>query len=120
MVLRLPQSGYEYEGRFEEGYSACPIEMGERTRGVLYHDNTYSQGIYDLFDQPMLIRIAQNVRNYIMRIQEYSKQIEDKSCSALRETMGNEQSEGDEIQLQSRIMRELLGKADRRPNLRRR
>jgi transcriptional regulator with GAF, ATPase, and Fis domain/tetratricopeptide (TPR) repeat protein len=89
-----------------------PFFYEDQVRGVLYHENIYGKGVFELLDESMLKRVAQNMSTYIVRILKYSKQVEDKSLSALRETTINEEFGNKEIISQSRVMRELLTRTD--------
>ncbi len=89
-----------------------PVEIRGEVRGVLYYDNTYSEGIFE-FSNNTLKRIGKSLGSYVMRIQEYCKRMEEENLVALRETTNYEGLKKREIIGQSRVMKELINRTDR-------
>ena len=113
IVARLPQSAHGIRSGHTMSILCLPYEIRNEVRGVLYHDSTYSDSGFESFEKALLKRIAQNVGNYVMRINEYCRQMEERSRIALRQTTYDEEYNELEIKAQSRTMRGLLERVDR-------
>ena len=79
--------------------------------GIIYHDNTYSGGIFDSLDRPLMTRLSESLSTYIDRIVEYCRQMEEKSRLAIQQTMG-ERFDESIIVANSSVMKELLARTD--------
>jgi transcriptional regulator with PAS, ATPase and Fis domain len=78
----------------------------------LYHDNIYSEADF-AFSPDTLNQIGRNLGIYVRRIQQYCRQMEEKTLVAIRETTSNAQLDDRNIICQSRTMHELLAQADK-------
>jgi transcriptional regulator with GAF, ATPase, and Fis domain len=89
-----------------------PFDINGRVEGLLYHDNLYSQGVFEILDKSTLKRITQNLGLHIRRIRQYSRTLEEKTLLALRQTTADTESDEWEIVTQNQGMRTLLTRAD--------
>lgn len=110
-VKRL-SAGDTKSGHQATAVLCIPVEIQGEVRGVLYHDNTYSEGIFE-FSNNTLKRIGHSLGTYVMRIQEYCRQMEEKNLVALRESTNSEKFNEKEIIGRSRVMRELISRTDK-------
>ena len=110
-VKRL-SSGDAKSGHRATAVLCIPVEIQGEVRGVLYHDNTYSEGIFE-FSNNTLKRIGHSLGTYVIRIQAYCRQMEEKNLVALRETTNTEEFNKKEIIGRSRVMRELINRTDK-------
>jgi len=113
VIVRPTQSAHGIKPSHGTTILCLPYEIRDEVRGVLYHDSTYSDSGFESLDKSLLKRIAQNVGNYVMRINEYCRQMEERSRIALRQTTYDEEYNELEIKTQSRAMRGLLERVDR-------
>ena len=110
--VKRPSSGYANPEHQTTAILCIPVEINGQVRGVLYHENIYSEGTFE-FSNSTLKRIGQSLGIYVMRIQQYCRQMEEKTLVALRETTHKEEADEKEILGQSPVIRELLIRADK-------
>jgi transcriptional regulator with GAF, ATPase, and Fis domain len=90
-----------------------PFELNGRTRGVLYHDNSYMNDCFDDFDTNQLKRMGNYLSRYIDRVWRYSRRMEKTALSTSGNLVHKESPEGNGIVTQSPVMTMTLGQADR-------
>lgn len=113
IVVRPRMSAHGVKTRYSMTILCLPYEIRDQVRGVLYHESTYSDSGFESIDKPLLKRMAQNMGDYVMRINEYCRQMEERSRIALWQTTYDEEYNELEIKAQSRAMRCLLERTDR-------
>jgi transcriptional regulator with GAF, ATPase, and Fis domain len=87
-----------------------PIEIQNRVRAVLYHDNSYVRDCFEYFEKKQMVRIARSFTKYIENILSFSQRIEERASAGLGQLLG---IEGDEILTRDPIMLKILEQADR-------
>jgi transcriptional regulator with GAF, ATPase, and Fis domain len=113
ILKRLPsQAGHSPRDRHGEIALFLPFDVNGQVEGLLYHDSLYSQGVFEILDNPTLKRITQNLGLHIRRIRQYSRTLEEKTLLALRQTTADTESDEWEIVTQNQSMRALLARAD--------
>jgi transcriptional regulator with GAF, ATPase, and Fis domain len=60
----------------EKAMLALPFEVEGKTRGVLYHDNSYLDGCFEFFDKFELLQMARCLSTYIGQIHGYCLNME--------------------------------------------
>ena len=113
IVVRLPHAARGVTSDQVITILCLPYEIRNEVRGVLYHDSTYSDSGFESLDKSLLRRMAQNMGDYVMRINEYCRQMEERSRIALRQTTYDEEYNELEIKTRSSAMRGLLERVDR-------
>ena len=89
-----------------------PLEIRGTVQGVLYHENSYIEKDYRLFDRSLLLQIMRHVSSYIERIEGYCRLIEEQTTLAKQECKSTGNRYGDEIVSASSVMRDLLEQVD--------
>jgi transcriptional regulator with GAF, ATPase, and Fis domain len=78
IVFRSGRSTHE-PGTKTRAILCLPFEVRGRVRGVLYHDNSYTDEGFEFLDRATLIRFARQMSTYIERIWEYSRLVKRKA-----------------------------------------
>ena len=90
-----------------------PFELDGRTRGVLYHDNSYMNDCFDDFDTHQLKRMGNYLSHYIDRVWRYSRRLEKTATTKLERHVHKTSTENNGILTQSPVMKKILDQADR-------
>ena len=104
------RKGQEMDPSRVKSMLCVPFEVEGRTRGVLYHDNSYVQDCFDEFDESQLIRMARWLTSYIDQIFQFSRQLEQKTADHLSQL---ESPEAPSIITHSPEMVNLLAQVDK-------
>lgn len=86
-----------------------PFEVEGQVRGVLYHDNSYVDDCFDLFDNLQLVQIASALTNYIDQIIRFTQRLEKRADNALSNF---ESVDHPDILTASPVMKAVLKQAD--------
>jgi len=98
---------WHYQGK---SIICIPFEVAGRTTGVLYYDNSYVDGCFDIIDPGDLNRMAQSISRYIERLYAHSLKIRDMN---LPPTNQSSFTPSYEIITRSSAMKQVLDQADR-------
>ncbi|MBI5604505.1 MAG: sigma-54-dependent Fis family transcriptional regulator [Deltaproteobacteria bacterium] len=90
-----------------------PFEIDGKPQGVVYHDNSYVNDCFDIFDTGQLRQMANRLNSYIARVWGYSRKLEETAFTGSENLIHLESSDGSEIVTQSPVMNKILVKADR-------
>ena len=108
---KLPVSRNESPAGHSRNILCLPFKIKGGLRGIIYHDNTYSGGIFSSLNRHLMVRLSESLSTYIDRIVAYCRQMEEKSRLAIQQTMG-ERFENSTIIANSSVMKELLARTD--------
>ncbi len=103
----------DYSSSLKSKAALClPIEVRGRVKGVLFHDNAFSNDPFDYDDRDALQRVARQMGVYVERIWEYSRLIENRTRAYSAHSIPSEdQTLGGQIG-QSKALIRLLDQAD--------
>ncbi len=101
------ESGWHYQCK---SILCIPFEVAGKTTGVLYYDNSYVDGCFDMIEPGDLNRMAQSISRYIERLYAHSLKIKDIN---LPQTIQTSLPPSYEIITCSPAMRQVLDQADR-------
>ena len=110
---RLVQMDEKQEGHWHyQGKSiiCIPFEVAGRTTGVLYYDNSYVDGCFDMIAPADLNRMAQRISRYIERLYAHSLKIRETSPP---QTIQAASTPSYEIVTRGPVMGQVLDQADR-------
>jgi transcriptional regulator with GAF, ATPase, and Fis domain len=113
VIGKAPHSAANKIANRPAAFLCLPFNLKDRASGVLYYENNYSKGAFEFLNRSMLMRITENMSSYILRILEYSQNLEDKTLSVIRDSTVPIEFYENEIIAQSPIMLELLTNAHR-------
>ncbi|MEW6140608.1 MAG: sigma 54-interacting transcriptional regulator [Thermodesulfobacteriota bacterium] len=106
-VVRLERSDqWPYAGK---AILCLPFQVGRHTRGVLYHDNSYLQGSFNLLDKERLVQTAQYLTIYLGQIHAYCLRVEKQASES---TVQLDHGGRGEILTRDAIMKKILAQAD--------
>ncbi len=93
----------------EKAILCLPFEIEGRVRGVVYHDNSYLDGCFDLLTREQLAQMARYLSTYLGRIHEHCMRIEQRVAERAQQI---EADYSHELLWQSSAMEEILSQAD--------
>ncbi len=90
-----------------------PIQIKGRVWGVLYHENSYIEGAFELFDRALLTKITQRISSYFSQLDEYISNIElSTSQKSIAQLHSLDLKDGNYIEAKSSVMLNLLDQSD--------
>lgn len=103
----------DYSSSSKSKAALClPIEVRGRVKGVLYHDNAFSNDPFDYDDKNTLQKVARQMGVYVERIWEYSRLIENRTRAFSAQSIPSEDQASDNLIGQSKTLIRLLDQAD--------
>ncbi|MFH2133040.1 MAG: sigma-54 dependent transcriptional regulator [bacterium] len=98
-------------GQSRERHVLClPFQTLKLPQGVLYYDNTWSEGVYKTLDPAVLTKMTNQLGSYISSINSFSSSMKEISRQAIVQTVKGD-SEEQTIVTRHPLMRELLNRA---------
>ncbi|MBT7713738.1 MAG: sigma 54-interacting transcriptional regulator [Deltaproteobacteria bacterium] len=98
-------------GLSRESHVLClPFRTRKLRLGVLYYDNTWSEGVYKTLDPAVLTKLTNHLGSYIDSIRDFSSRMKEISRQAIVQTIKVD-SEEQEIVTRHPLMKELLNRA---------
>lgn len=87
-----------------------PFEVSGKTRGVLYHDNSYVKDCFDFLEKPMLTRLGNSLSTYVKRLNDFSQRLEQ---SASEKIHLDRYHDTNNIIAKSEAMKKIIEQSDR-------
>lgn len=87
-----------------------PFKVKGKTRGVLYHDNSYLNGCFDFLKNQQLIRVANSLSAHIDQVYAYCQHLEQVATEKITQS---KQADQREILTKSPVMYKILDQVDR-------
>ncbi len=113
IVVNANTNSNELDSGTVKALLCIPLKRDGKTRGVLYHDNSYLEDCFDFIDDDLLVQLTKHVNSYINRLSKIERLMKDEKETLRKEIKRLERPESTQIIAKSPAMLKVLIQADK-------